>query len=61
MWPAWCGPAEAGRTPQPLPPSSAPARDGAALVVYPIGYSVVRSFYDQSGDGFAGFDNYQAL
>ncbi|MFD7689390.1 carbohydrate ABC transporter permease [Streptomyces sp. NPDC059781] len=32
-----------------------------ALVVYPIGYSVVRSFYDQSGDGFAGFDNYQAL
>ncbi|MER5212905.1 sugar ABC transporter permease [Streptomyces sp. NPDC002838] len=32
-----------------------------ALVVYPIGYSVVRSFYNQSGDGFAGFDNYQAL
>ncbi len=32
-----------------------------ALVVYPIGYSVIRSFYDQSGDGFAGFDNYQAL
>jgi alpha-glucoside transport system permease protein len=32
-----------------------------ALVVYPIGYSVVRSLYDQSGDGFAGFDNYQAL
>ncbi|MGP2441167.1 carbohydrate ABC transporter permease [Streptomyces sp. JW3] len=32
-----------------------------ALVVYPIGYSVVRSFYDQSGDGFAGFDNYEAL
>ncbi|GAB2818286.1 sugar ABC transporter permease [Streptomyces chlorus] len=32
-----------------------------ALVVYPIGYSVVRSFYDQPGDGFAGFDNYQAL
>ncbi|MFJ5263496.1 carbohydrate ABC transporter permease [Streptomyces sp. NPDC088387] len=32
-----------------------------ALVVYPIGYSVFRSFYDQSGDGFAGFDNYQAL
>jgi ABC-type glycerol-3-phosphate transport system permease component len=32
-----------------------------ALVVYPIGYSVVRSFYDQSGEGFAGFDNYQAL
>ncbi|KOG31847.1 ABC transporter permease [Streptomyces resistomycificus] len=32
-----------------------------ALVVYPIGYSVVRSFYDQTGDGFAGFDNYEAL
>ncbi|MFF6800574.1 ABC transporter permease subunit [Streptomyces sp. NPDC012616] len=32
-----------------------------ALVVYPIGYSVVRSFYDQSGDGFAGVDNYKAL
>ncbi|WP_245657321.1 carbohydrate ABC transporter permease, partial [Streptomyces griseorubens] len=32
-----------------------------ALVVYPIGYSVIRSFYDQSGDSFAGFDNYQAL
>ncbi|MFE5819403.1 carbohydrate ABC transporter permease [Streptomyces sp. NPDC056479] len=32
-----------------------------ALVVYPIGYSLIRSFYDQSGDGFAGFDNYQAL
>ncbi|KOU70993.1 ABC transporter permease [Streptomyces sp. MMG1533] len=32
-----------------------------ALVVYPIGYSVVRSFYNQAGDGFAGFDNYEAL
>ncbi|MFE3637411.1 carbohydrate ABC transporter permease [Streptomyces cellostaticus] len=32
-----------------------------ALVVYPIGYSVVRSFYDASGDGFAGLDNYKAL
>jgi alpha-glucoside transport system permease protein len=32
-----------------------------ALVVYPIGYSVVRSFYNQSGDGFAGLDNYEAL
>ncbi|MGV9252779.1 carbohydrate ABC transporter permease [Streptomyces sp. NPDC003697] len=32
-----------------------------ALVVYPIGYSIVRSFYDNSGDGFAGFDNYRAL
>lgn len=32
-----------------------------ALVVYPIGYSVVRSFFDQSGDGFAGLGNYGAL
>nr|WP_217143122.1 sugar ABC transporter permease [Streptomyces sp. AC627_RSS907] len=32
-----------------------------ALVVYPIGYSLIRSFYDQSGDSFAGFDNYEAL
>ncbi|MFJ1736165.1 carbohydrate ABC transporter permease [Streptomyces sp. NPDC088254] len=32
-----------------------------ALVVYPIGYSLVRSLYDQSGDGFAGFDNYGTL
>lgn len=32
-----------------------------ALVVYPIGYSLIRSFYDQSGDSFAGFDNYRAL
>ncbi|MFG2471223.1 carbohydrate ABC transporter permease [Streptomyces canus] len=32
-----------------------------ALVVYPIGYSIVRSFYNQSGHGFAGFDNYKAL
>ncbi|MFC8432202.1 carbohydrate ABC transporter permease [Streptomyces sp. NPDC057253] len=32
-----------------------------ALVVYPIGYSLVRSFYDQSGDSFAGIDNYKAL
>ncbi|MFB7493857.1 carbohydrate ABC transporter permease [Streptomyces sp. NPDC056161] len=32
-----------------------------ALVVYPIGYSLVRSFYDNAGDGFAGFDNYRAL
>ena len=31
-----------------------------ALVVYPIGYSVCRSFFDQSGDGFAGLDNYKA-
>ncbi|WP_445524281.1 carbohydrate ABC transporter permease [Streptomyces cyslabdanicus] len=32
-----------------------------ALVVYPIGYSLVRSFSNASGDGFAGFDNYKAL
>ncbi|MFE9619058.1 carbohydrate ABC transporter permease [Streptomyces sp. NPDC006384] len=32
-----------------------------ALVVYPIGYSLIRSFYDQSGDSFTGFDNYRAL
>ncbi|MER6413714.1 carbohydrate ABC transporter permease [Streptomyces humidus] len=32
-----------------------------ALVVYPIGYSLVRSLYDQTGDGFAGVDNYKAL
>lgn len=32
-----------------------------ALVVYPIGYSVVRSFQNASGDGFAGAANYKAL
>jgi alpha-glucoside transport system permease protein len=33
-----------------------------ALVVYPIGYSLVRSFAsDSAGGGFAGFDNYKAL
>ncbi|MCT4355983.1 sugar ABC transporter permease [Streptomyces sp. Je 1-79] len=32
-----------------------------ALVVYPIGYSVHRSFFDRSGDSFAGLDNYTAL
>ncbi|MFC3577928.1 carbohydrate ABC transporter permease [Streptomyces yaanensis] len=32
-----------------------------ALVVYPIGYSLIRSFLDQPGDSFAGFDNYKAL
>ncbi|WP_317443652.1 sugar ABC transporter permease [Streptomyces collinus] len=32
-----------------------------ALVVYPIGYSIVRSLYNASGDGFAGVDNYKAL
>ncbi|WP_326697798.1 sugar ABC transporter permease [Streptomyces sp. NBC_01754] len=32
-----------------------------ALVLYPIGYSVYRSFLDQAGTGFAGFDNYTAL
>ncbi|MEV1054840.1 sugar ABC transporter permease [Streptomyces sp. NPDC049887] len=29
-----------------------------ALVVYPIGYSAYRSFFDRSGDGFAGLGNY---
>ncbi|MEW2635023.1 sugar ABC transporter permease [Streptomyces sp. NPDC048389] len=29
-----------------------------ALVVYPIGYSLYRSFFDQSGNGFAGLGNY---
>ncbi|MFD7614651.1 carbohydrate ABC transporter permease [Streptomyces sp. NPDC059828] len=29
-----------------------------ALVVYPIGYSVYRSFFDKSGSGFAGIGNY---
>jgi multiple sugar transport system permease protein/alpha-glucoside transport system permease protein len=32
-----------------------------ALVVYPIGYSLYRSFFDQSGNGFAGIDNYKAI
>jgi ABC-type sugar transport system permease subunit len=32
-----------------------------ALVVYPIGYSLVRSFYNAQGDGFAGLDNYKVL
>lgn len=32
-----------------------------ALVVYPIGYSVQRSFLDRSGDSFAGLDNYVTL
>ncbi|MGW7354203.1 ABC transporter permease subunit [Streptomyces sp. Z26] len=29
-----------------------------ALVVYPIVYSAYRSFFDASGSGFVGFDNY---
>ncbi|MER6069322.1 sugar ABC transporter permease [Streptomyces sp. NPDC001817] len=32
-----------------------------ALVVYPIGYSLIRSFYNSSGDGFSGVDNYKTL
>jgi alpha-glucoside transport system permease protein len=32
-----------------------------ALVVYPIGYSVHRSFFDKSGDSFAGLANYIEL
>ncbi|MGX2996914.1 carbohydrate ABC transporter permease [Streptomyces sp. JNUCC 64] len=32
-----------------------------ALVVYPVGYSLVRSFVGDSGGGFAGLDNYREL
>ncbi|MEV7427836.1 sugar ABC transporter permease [Streptomyces sp. NPDC091212] len=32
-----------------------------ALVVYPIGFSVYRSFFDKSGSNFAGLDNYVEL
>ncbi|RLU78900.1 ABC transporter permease [Streptomyces griseocarneus] len=32
-----------------------------ALVVYPIGYSVWRSFFDSSGHGFVGVDNYHTV
>lgn len=32
-----------------------------ALVVYPIVYSVYRSFFDQSGTGFVSLDNYKTL
>ncbi|MET9535258.1 sugar ABC transporter permease [Streptomyces sp. NPDC006649] len=32
-----------------------------ALVVYPIGYSVYRSFFDQAGSSFIGIDNYKTL
>ncbi|WP_425833107.1 carbohydrate ABC transporter permease [Streptomyces fractus] len=32
-----------------------------ALVVYPIGYSVIRSFFNASGGSFIGFDNYETL
>lgn len=32
-----------------------------ALVVYPIGYSVQRSFLDRAGTGFAGLDNYAEI
>ncbi|MCX4827365.1 sugar ABC transporter permease [Streptomyces sp. NBC_00006] len=32
-----------------------------ALVVYPIGYSLFRSFFDDSGGSFIGFDNYETL
>ncbi|MGW0702339.1 carbohydrate ABC transporter permease [Streptomyces sp. NPDC002867] len=32
-----------------------------ALVVYPIGYSIYRSFFDQSGSGFAGLGNYREI
>lgn len=32
-----------------------------ALVVYPIGYSVFRGFFDTDGSGFVGLDNYTEL
>lgn len=32
-----------------------------ALVVYPIGYSVQRSFFDKAGGSFTGLDNYVTL
>jgi alpha-glucoside transport system permease protein len=32
-----------------------------ALVVYPIGYSLWRSLFDASGNGFVGLDNYQEM
>jgi alpha-glucoside transport system permease protein len=32
-----------------------------ALVVYPIGYSVHRSLFDQAGTRFAGLDNYREI
>src|SRR5437868_5512163 len=31
------------------------------LVVYPIVYSVIRSFFDASGDSFVGVDNYTGV
>src|SRR4051812_48372590 len=31
------------------------------LVVYPIVYSVIRSFFDASGGSFVGFDNYTGV
>ena len=32
-----------------------------ALVVYPIVFTIVRSFYDQGGENFAGWDNYVTM
>ncbi|WP_156722396.1 carbohydrate ABC transporter permease [Streptomyces apocyni] len=32
-----------------------------ALVLYPIGYSLVRSLFDQAGDSFTGLDSYQEV
>lgn len=32
-----------------------------ALVVYPIIYTLIRSFYSKSGSTFVGFDNYIAM
>ncbi|MFE9258244.1 carbohydrate ABC transporter permease [Streptomyces sp. NPDC006879] len=32
-----------------------------ALVLHPIGYSLYRSFFDRSGESFAGLDNYREM
>lgn len=32
-----------------------------ALVVYPIVYTIIRAFYDQSGENFVGFANYVTM
>ncbi len=32
-----------------------------AFVVYPIVYTVIRSLFDRSGDGFVGFENYARM
>ncbi|HSH32552.1 MAG TPA: sugar ABC transporter permease, partial [Actinomycetota bacterium] len=32
-----------------------------AIVVYPIFFSIGRSFFDANGSNFVGFDNYQEM